>query len=83
MGSPPLGLPALVERRIENRVMGTETHTDRRSLETFGLNGSGSRQSSRGHVRGRIRCSTQDEEARVASDLGELNLERYACSNEH
>ena len=34
MGSPPLGLPAVVERRIEHRVTGAEARTDRRSLET-------------------------------------------------
>src|SRR5712691_4018853 len=34
MGSPPTGLPALVERRIENRVTGPQARTDRRSLET-------------------------------------------------
>ena len=35
MGSPPTGLPALVERRIENRVTGPQARTDRRSLETM------------------------------------------------
>ena len=44
MGSPPMGLPALVERRIENRVTGTGARTDRRSLETVRLNAYGGRQ---------------------------------------
>jgi hypothetical protein len=34
--SPPTGLPALVARRIENRVTGVCTRTDRRSLATDG-----------------------------------------------
>jgi hypothetical protein len=33
MGLPPTGLPALVARRIENRVTGVRARTDRRSLE--------------------------------------------------
>ena len=61
MGSPPLGLPALVERRIENRVTGVRARTDRRSLETIGLNANGSRQLDRGPVPGRIGRSTQDD----------------------
>ena len=60
MGSPPLGLPTGVERRIENRVTGVRARTDRRSLETIGLNANGSRQLDRGPVTGRIGCSTQD-----------------------
>ena len=61
MGSPPLGLPTGVERRIENRVTGVRARTDRRSLETIGLNANGSRQLDRGPVTGRIGCSTQDD----------------------
>ena len=35
MGSPPLGLPTVVERRKENRVTGAGARTDRRSLATM------------------------------------------------
>ncbi len=35
MGSPPLGLPAVVERRKEHRVTGAGARTERRSLETM------------------------------------------------
>lgn len=35
MGSPPLGLPAVVARRIQNRVTGAGARTDRRPLETM------------------------------------------------
>ena len=38
MGSPPTSLPAVVARRIENRVTGVRARTDRRSLETKGPN---------------------------------------------
>src|SRR6266849_518926 len=55
MGSPPTGLPALVERRIENRVTGVCARTDRRSLETMGPNATGSRQTARGAVTQRAR----------------------------
>ena len=50
MGSPPTGLPALVKRRRENRVMGVETRTDRRLLEATGPNTSGSHQTNQGYV---------------------------------
>jgi len=35
MGSPPLGLPAVVERRKEHRVTGAGARTESRSLETM------------------------------------------------
>jgi len=35
MGSPPLGLPTGVARRIKNQVPGAGARTDRRSLETM------------------------------------------------
>jgi hypothetical protein len=50
MGSPSTGLPALVERRIENRVTGVCACTDRRSLETMGPNTTGSHQTDQGDV---------------------------------
>jgi hypothetical protein len=34
MGSPPLSLPVVVERRREHRVTGAYARTERRSLET-------------------------------------------------
>src|SRR5882762_3234070 len=55
MGSPPTGLPARVDRRIENRVTGVRARTDRRSLETRDLNAQGSRQTTRGEVTQRAR----------------------------
>ena len=61
MGSPPLGLAALVERRREHRVTGVRARTDRRSLETIGLNANGSRQLDRGPMPRRIGRSTQDD----------------------
>jgi hypothetical protein len=60
MGPPPTGLPVLVERRRENRVTGAQARTDRRSLETAGLNATGSRQSDRGAVSGRRGCPAKD-----------------------
>jgi hypothetical protein len=56
MGLPPRGLPALVERRREHRVTGVYARTDSRSLETRGLNATGSRQSDRGDMTGSIGC---------------------------
>ena len=50
MGSPPTGLPALVERRREHRVTGVCTRTERRSLATRGLNVKGSRQTRQGDM---------------------------------
>ena len=35
MGSPPLGLPTVVERRREHRVTSARARTDRRSLATL------------------------------------------------
>src|SRR5262249_42529786 len=55
MGSPPTGLPAVVERRREHRVTGVGTRTDRRSLETRGPNATGSRQCDRGQVTQRLK----------------------------
>ena len=55
MGSPPTGLPAVVERRREHRVTGVGTRTDRRSLETRGPNATGGRQRDRGQVTQRLK----------------------------
>jgi hypothetical protein len=55
MGSPPTGLPALVERRMEPRVTGVCVRTDRRSLETMSPNATGSRQTDRSHVTQRLK----------------------------
>jgi hypothetical protein len=41
MGSPPTGLPALVERRREHRVTDVWVRTERRSLETMDANAIG------------------------------------------
>jgi hypothetical protein len=51
-----------VDRRIENRVTGAGARTDRRSLETIGLNGKGSRQPNRGRVTGSIRWTAQEDD---------------------
>jgi hypothetical protein len=50
MGSPPTGIPAVVEKRREHLVTGVSTRTDRRSLETRGPSATGSRQHDRGQV---------------------------------
>ena len=50
MGSPPRGLPVVVDRRREQRVTGVCTRTESRSLETRAPNATGSRQSDRGRV---------------------------------
>jgi hypothetical protein len=62
VGSPPTGLPVVVERRRENRVTGAQARTDRRSLETQGLNATGSRQSDQGHV---TQCSKNGGEKKI------------------
>jgi hypothetical protein len=43
-GAPPIGLPALVKRLREHRVMGVCTRTERRALETRGPNATERRQ---------------------------------------
>src|SRR5882672_12460031 len=70
MGSPPRGLPALVERRIKNRVTGGYARTDRRSLETRDLNATGSRQTTRGAVTQRARNARTNPYARGCANQG-------------
>src|SRR6266571_2131242 len=70
MGSPPLGLPARVARRIENQVTGVRARTDRRSLETIDLNATGSRQTSRGAVTQRARHARTNPDARGLANKG-------------
>jgi len=50
-----------VDRRREHRGTGAGARTERRSLETIGLNGQGSRQPKRGRVTGSIRCTAQED----------------------
>src|SRR5215510_4798208 len=82
MGSPPLGLPARVARRMENQVTGVRARTDRRSLETRELNATGSRQTHRGHVTGRIGVEPRSM-VRVASALRGAHTHCHTCSPEH
>src|SRR5215470_6980958 len=82
MGSPPLGLPARVARRMENQVTGVRARTDRRSLETRELNATGSRQTYRGHVTGRIGVEPRSM-VRVASALRGAHTHCHTCSPEH
>src|SRR5947209_2053145 len=70
MGSPPLGLPARVARRIENQVTGVRARTDRRSLETIDLNATGSRQTARGAVTQRARHARTNPDARGLANKG-------------
>src|SRR6266516_586941 len=70
MGSPPTVLPALVQRRIEHRVTGVSTRTDRRSLETRGPNATGSRQTARGEVTQRARNARTNPYARGLANKG-------------
>src|SRR5713101_5725756 len=70
MGSPPLGLPARVARRIENQVTGVRARTDRRSLETRDLNATGSRQTARGEVTQRARNARTNPYARGLANKG-------------
>jgi len=50
MGAPPLGLPALVDRRREHQVTGGRARTESRSLVTSGPHAPGRRQTDRGSV---------------------------------
>src|SRR2546430_15580614 len=70
MGSPPTVLPALVKRRIENRVTGVWTRTDRRSLETRGPNATGSRQTARGEATQRASNARTNPYARGRANKG-------------
>ncbi len=72
MGSPPTGLPTLVERRREHRVTGVSTRTDRRSLETRGLNATGSRQTDRGHVTQRSKNGGEKKYTRGLDNSGNI-----------
>src|SRR4030095_11737014 len=72
MGSPSTGLPALVERRIENRVTGVYACTDRRSLETMGPNATGSHQTDRGDVTQRPKNGREKKYSRGLDNSGNI-----------
>jgi hypothetical protein len=72
MGSPSTGLPALVERRIENRVPGVYACTDRRSLETMGPNATGSHQTDRGDVTQRPKNGREKKYSRGLDNSGNI-----------
>src|SRR4029434_9555769 len=82
MGSPPLGLPARVDRRRQNQVTGVRARTDRRSLETMDLNALGSRQTHRGHVTGSSGVEPRMM-VRVVSVLRGAHSRCQTCSPEH
>src|SRR2546430_14696676 len=82
MGAPPLGLPALVDRRRENQVTGVRARTDRRSLETMDLNATGSHQTHRGHVTGSSGVEPRMM-VRVAFALRGSHTHCHICSPEH
>src|SRR3989442_4276265 len=70
MGSPPTGLPALVERRREHRVTGVCPRTESRSLETRRPNATGSRQTSRSAGTQRVRNARTNPSARGLANQG-------------
>src|SRR4029453_15616563 len=72
MGSPSTGLPALVERRIENRVTGVYACTDRRALETMGPNAKGSHQTDRGDVTQRPKNGREKKYSRGLDNSGNI-----------
>src|SRR5262245_35307094 len=80
MGSPPTGLPTLVERRIENRVTGLRARTERRSLETSGLNATGSRQTGRGDVTQRSKQAGRKTYGMGLDNSGNIEGLIYHCS---
>jgi hypothetical protein len=82
MGSPPLGLPAPVDRRREHRVTGVCTRTERRALETLRPNAQGSRQPQRGHVTGSSGVEP-GMMGRVASALRGSHTPCHTCFPEH
>src|SRR4029434_7803992 len=72
MGSPSTGLPALVERRIENRGTGGYDCTDRRSLETMGPSATGSHQTDRGDVTQRPKNGREKKYSRGLDNSGNI-----------